>query len=269
MMLAAFDLTVLIGPAIGIASLAMTVYIWRRGRVQVTKAISYRLTSPAVVSVHHGVEDRITVHYDNDRVTDVRLLNLRVENTGHGEITATHFGEPFSVALGEDARILGQPTVVATTPLDLLPEVSIEGASILIAPLLLNEGDYFEISALVSNLGTDGHLRARIAGIAALTNMDTIALQPQQRRFSPFTSLAMPRPMSLLVPLMMLLTTITTTYAFTRQRQQSVIFLTTGPPLCGEVMRVDATSIVLKLKRSGIIRVLPLKTTRAIRDHAC
>jgi hypothetical protein len=143
-MLAAFDPIVLIGPAIGVVGIAVSVYLWRRGRVR--PALSYRLTSPPVVNVHREVEDRISVFYDKERVADARLLDLRVTNTGNVDISATDFEEPLSVALGTSARVLNRPRVGKTVPPELRPHVSVNGQDLVIAPLLLNAGDSFEVT---------------------------------------------------------------------------------------------------------------------------
>ena len=51
--------------------------------------------------------------------------------------------------------------------------------------------------------------------------------------------------------------------------KQSRVVLTSGPPLCGEILVNDAKTIVVKLKDTGKLRVLPLAHTRAIKDDAC
>lgn len=151
---AAFDISVLFAPAVGVVAIVVSVYLWWRGRVR--KAISYRLTAPAVVSVHHGVGDEISILYADEPVRDVRLLNLRIANTGNGDIKPDDFESPFSVALGESARVLGPPTVGNTNPPELEPELSVRDQKLVIAPLLLNgsrswrggNGDWFESPCL-------------------------------------------------------------------------------------------------------------------------
>jgi hypothetical protein len=268
LILAAFEATNLIAPAIGIVGIAVSVYLWRRSRVR--KAISYRLTSPAVVNVHREVEDRISVHYENERVGDVRLLDLRVTNTGNKDVSPDDFAEPFVVALGEGARVLGQPTILKTEPPDLRPQVSIEKGSLVIAPLLMNEGDSFEITALISDLREGDRLRARIAGIPKLINevhSETqayrIAGMRLQGRLIQATSIFALGASLLIV--------IFTLFPVLRPEpdHRSLVVIRTGGPLCGDVLRVDSHTIVVKLKGSGTLRTLPLNTTRAIKDNAC
>jgi hypothetical protein len=49
----------------------------------------------------------------------------------------------------------------------------------------------------------------------------------------------------------------------------SIVVLASGPRLCGDVLRVDANRIVVKLKDTGTLRSFSLAQTRAIRDKAC
>lgn len=135
-MIAAFDSTVLIGPAIGVVGIVVSVYLWRRGRAR--KALSYRLESSSVVSVHRDVGARISIYYDDERVTDVRLLNLRVANTGNADINAADFAEPLTVHLGDTTQVLTEPRVGKTAPPELAPQVRVDGTRLVVAPLLLN-----------------------------------------------------------------------------------------------------------------------------------
>jgi hypothetical protein len=135
-MLAAFVITMWIAPAIGIVAIFVSVYLWWRSRVR--KAISYRLSAPAVVNVRHEVGDEISVLFAGEPVRDVRLLSLRIANTGNGDIKTTDFEAPFSVILGVGARVLSQPIVGNTHPPDLRPQLSVTEDKLVIAPLLLN-----------------------------------------------------------------------------------------------------------------------------------
>jgi hypothetical protein len=253
---------------------AVSIYLWRRS--QVRKAISHRLTAPAVVSVHHEVADRISVLYDGQRFKDVRLLTLRIANMGNGDIKPEDFEGPFTVTLGEGARVLGDPEVVATTPSDLEPQVSVKDGELVIAPLLLNgspswrrnEGDSFEVTALVSDLASP-RLRARIAGVPRLINdatAETGVTRTSVMRFTPALAAAV-------TFLIAVAGAVTGTIAWVNDARRSakthsIVTLATGRTLCGEVLRVDSTAIVLKLKQTGALLELPIKGTR-IKNDAC
>jgi len=262
-MLAAFDPIVLIGPAIGVVGIAVSVYLWRRGRVR--PALSYRLTSPPVVNVHREVEDRISVFYDKERVADARLLDLRVTNTGNVDISATDFEEPLSVALGTSARVLNRPRVGKTVPPELRPQVSVDRQDLVIAPLLLNAGDSFEVTVLVSELthGDRLSLSARVAGVPKLINSGTESSQQQQTRSTVKTTQAY------FMAVVSVIAVVYSLFIGPAPNDHSIVVLASGPRLCGDVLRVDANRIVVKLKDTGTLRSFSLAQTRAIRDKAC
>lgn len=264
-MIGTLDLTVLIDLAIGVVAIAVAIYLWRRGRVR--PALSYRLLSARVVNVDQGVEDRISVLYDDKAVTDVRLLDLRVENTGTAAITADAFETPLSIALGEGARVLNQPSVGKTVPPELQPHVSVEGQDLVIAPLLLNAGDSFEVTALVSQLSDGNCLRARIAGVPKLINTGTGSAE-SERMNRTTTS-----PRSIVLPIVgMFIVLAIWIYAHVfvgEPRNHTRVVLTSGPPLCGDVLHTDAKTLVVKLKDTGTLRTLPVAQIKAIRDDAC
>jgi hypothetical protein len=273
---AAFDIPGWIATAtIGIVGICVTVYLWWRSRAP--KAISYRLTAPAVVSVQRGVEDQVSVLYAGEPVRDVRLLNLRIANTGNGDIKPEDFEVPFSVALGKGARVLSGPTVGNTNPSELRPELSLKEDRLVIAPLLLNgsrswrggEGDWFEVTSLVSQLSQGDRLTARIAGVPKILD----AASSQSKTASPALDLVFvivvlgvllvaPVPPVLLSDLKIALEGGAT-------KTDSKVVLRAGDSLCGDILRVGETTLVLKLQGSGTLRILPLKETRSIKDDAC
>lgn len=270
-MIGTLDLTALIGPAIGVVAIVVSVVVSvslaRRARAR--PALSYRLTSPPVVNVHQGVEDRISVLYDDKAVTDVRLLDLRVENTGTVAITADAFEAPLSIPLGEGARVLNQPNVGKTVPPDLQPHVSVDGQDLVIAPLLLNAGDSFEVTALVSQLSDGNCLRARIAGVPRLIDTGTesnerrrIDLGSWRSSFLGATTLAIGLSAAVLAGYSL-------AFGDPYAHKESRVALTSGPPLCGEILLKDPKTIVVRLKDTGRLRTLPVAQIKAIRDNAC
>jgi len=262
-MIAALDLIVLIGPAIGVVGIGVSIYLWRRARAR--PAISYRLTSPPVVNVHRGVEDRISVLYDNERVTDVRLLDLRVENTGNVAITAGAFEAPMSIPLGDTARVLNQPNVGKTVPPELQPHVSVDGQDLVIAPLLLNAGDSFELTVLVSQLSDGNSLKARIAGVLRLIDTGT---ESSKRRLINATSAAAYLGLSALAGVVGASFSLVVGLDPFGHNGSRVV-PTSGAPLCGKVLIKNPTSIFVQLKDTGKLHALPVAQIKSITDDAC
>ncbi len=204
--------------------------------------------------------------YDKERVTDARLLDLRVENSGNVAISTDAFEGPMSVPLGEVARVLNRPNVGKTVPPELRPQVSVDGQDLVIAPLLLNAGDSFEVTVLVSQLSDGNRLRARIAGVPKLIDTGTESSEREQM------DVTIRRPWVVL-PALVGVVALGYSLAFREDpfaHKQSRVVLTSGPPLCGEVLRTDdPKTIVVKLKDTGTLHTVPLARTKAITDDAC
>jgi len=264
-MIATFDIVVLLGPLLAACGIGVSVYLWRRSRAR--KAVSYRLTTQAVVSVRRDVGARVKITYDDHVVTDVRLLVLHVANTGNAEITAADFAEPLTVVLGADAEVLTPPAVAETVPPELAPEARVEGKAVVIAPLLLNAGDSFNVTTLVSSLGASNHLRARIRGVSTLTDMGDAGVPRRgwRARLRPFGLFTMT---TLATAAYVLPVGWFVVFGGLGQDHAKVV-LTSGPSLCGDVLRTDARTVVLKLAGSGALRSLPFTEVKAIKDKAC
>lgn len=258
------DIAGVVGAAIALVAIGVSVYLWLRGRQ--VKRLSYRLSSPPVVNIRSEAEDAITVLYEGQPVGDVRLLDLRVENTGNTEIREGDFQRPLSVALGEGATVL-RFEVGGTAPSDLDPDVSIVEADLTIAPLLLNPGDWLEITALVSDLSEGDRLQGRVAGVARFSEPGV----GSPRRWwevgrhsaalsSAFVAVAAGTFVAGAVGLLVQ----------GDKKTHSVVELKGGQPgICGDVIRTDSATIVVKQKDGGVLRTVPLADARAIRDNAC
>jgi hypothetical protein len=146
---------------VAIAGVVTTVVLFRRGRQR--KAISYRLTTASVVSVRHEASDRITVLYDGMPVGDVRLVDLHIECSGNVAIASADFDHPFAVRFGVGAKVLSS-AVSTKSPPDLDVRIGLDVGTLFIEPLLLNQGDSFGVTALVSDLTEGNRLDGHVAG---------------------------------------------------------------------------------------------------------
>ena len=204
----------------------------------------------------------------------MRLLNLWIANTGNGDIKADDFEAPFTVALGQGARVLSGPTIGNRNPPDLQPRVDVKNGELVIAPLLLNgsrsssggQGDAFEVTALVSDLSAGETVRARIAGVPGLIN---VASSTSRATRTPEYSHVRVWLSGVLAVATLAVWATWLSVGHKTAKTHSLVTLATGGTLCAEVLRVDTTTIVLKLKDTGVLRTLPVKGTRAIKDDAC
>jgi hypothetical protein len=176
-MVLATDIVPLLSVGVALAGLATTVYLWLRGRS--LKRLTYQLSSTRVVSVREEAGDTISILYEGHAVGDVRLLTLRIKCAGNIPITADDFDRPLSVQLGEGAEVL-RAEIAKSVPENLDPKYAVRGTVLEIAPLLLNPGDFFEATALVTDLSEAGSLDGRIKGVPRLTG--TAAEEEVDRR---------------------------------------------------------------------------------------
>jgi hypothetical protein len=259
------DIAGITGVVVAVVAIVVSVVLWFRGRRR--KGVSYRLTTPSVVNVRQEAEDRISIAYDGKPVGDVRLVDLRVTSSGNTEIDAGDFERPFSVPLGEGARVLSVE-VAKTHPAELRPEVTVEDSHLTIAPLLLNSGDSFEIVALVSDLSEATSLDGRVAGVTKFENLGS--RQAESRSFvlrngAEFLRLGVPLSVATVVGL----GSAVGLWAGEAEHTDSRVVLRQGEALCGDVLRVDSERIVLKLQGSGELRTIATRDTHAIRDNDC
>jgi hypothetical protein len=92
--------------------------------------------------------------------------------SGNVEIKPEDFEHPFSVELGPSAQVLSTE-VAQVSPPDLAPKLNITEGHLIIEPLLLNPGDAFDITALVSDMQDDDHLHGRVAGVSSFGSLAT------------------------------------------------------------------------------------------------
>lgn len=116
---------------------------------------------------------------------------------------------------------------------------------------------------LVSQLGQGDRLTARIAGVPRLVNAAT----GQSKTARPFTFAASALATALAGAL--LGAALASLPSDDDPKTHSRVVMRTGRSLCGEILRVDKTTLVLKRQGSGTLRTLPLKETRSIQDDAC
>jgi hypothetical protein len=255
------DLAGIASVAVALVAIAVSVLLWSRSRQR--KGVSFRLSSSRVVSVRRGSEDRIKVLYDDQPVRDVRLLDLHVVCTGNVPIGANDFERRFSVALGKGARVLS-PEIARVCPPDLAPRLTVIGDRLTIEPLLLNPGDSFDITALVSDMRGAERLDGRVAGVSKFVNL---AADIPSR---PWIGARQFRAGATAIGVAAALATIGGPLLFVaNQHTESQLRVKGGSVLCGKVLRVDAQSVVVRLHNGGLLRTLPVAQVQAINENAC
>ena len=150
--------------AIAIAT-AILLYYWQRNR----KRLSYQiLANTAVLTVDERIRGKLKVSYEDIPVRNLQLLLLKFINSGNLPIAKADFERPLSISFGSEAKIFSSE-VIASSPSDLCPSISVTTHAIAVSPLLLNPSDYFTIKARATSGGTFGHRqnhRCRAGGLS-------------------------------------------------------------------------------------------------------
>jgi hypothetical protein len=154
------------GAVIALIALLVSTALSRRGRVR--KELRYRLSVARVASIRREAGKRVTVLYEGRPVGDVRVVTLRVECAGNHEISASDVERPLAVPIGPAAQLLSWEIAEATPP-EIRPRAALRDGRLEIDPLLLNTGDSFALTALVSGYAGTQELDGRIAGVRSFT----------------------------------------------------------------------------------------------------
>src|SRR5437868_2137707 len=93
-----FVIYVAIALLIGIASIITSIVVFRKQ--QVRKAVSYEIISDtSVLSINKMVKEEIELHYKGKLVGNLRLVILKIENSGDAPIVASDYIEPITFQL--------------------------------------------------------------------------------------------------------------------------------------------------------------------------
>jgi hypothetical protein len=118
------------------------------------KEISYEILSNIpLLSVQKDIIDKLQVFYYNKPVDSVRVLNIKICNTGNVAIKSEDFDQsnPIELDFGQKSRLL-DVEVLGTSPQNLRSRIklSVDQRSIKLEPLLLNAKDYLKLKILIS-----------------------------------------------------------------------------------------------------------------------
>jgi hypothetical protein len=153
------------------------------------KALTYEtLSNTQFVTVDHRVASRTQVLFDGHSVSDVRVIVLKVYNSGTLPILPQDFVEQVAIDFGPNAQIMsaasykeGQQSVDA--------QVRVEGGRVTIEPLLLNAGDTVDLSVSLTRF-KELTFTGRIVGVNRIA----------RRLYGRKDTLGMPRPVFFAVP---------------------------------------------------------------------
>lgn len=158
-----------------LAMIAVAVSVWIFWRQQQVKRINFAVERSAnLLAIADEVRHRIEVRYDGRVVSDLRVTEFRVSNSGSIPIAPGDYVEALKIHFGSRAVLLSAEQISAT-PSELSIKLSWHGSDPLIedktrvslAPVLLNVGDSFGIRCLVSQ-SDECKPEARIMGVSTI-----------------------------------------------------------------------------------------------------
>ena len=136
------------------------------------------LSSRSLLTVSDELSGRVSVLFDQEPVTDIRLIVLGGKNSGDKPILATDFERPLSVGFGPQAKVLAA-SLTKQSPLNLGADVQTDRTRITLTPLLLNPGDYFVVQLLVASPKLAFDVDTRIVDVPTLAPLNTgLRLRP-------------------------------------------------------------------------------------------
>lgn len=163
-----------VNAAIGLFTIIVTIIIYRKQ--QNRRSVTYEIISDTpILSLKEEIKGRVQVLFDTKPVGEVRLVTLKLKNSGDMPVLPNEYIEPIKVDFGESADIL-DVDVLETVPDDIKNTIKallkVEGSKIVFEPFLLNSGDAVIIKALIAQprLTKEIKVSTRIIGINQLQN---------------------------------------------------------------------------------------------------
>jgi len=134
--------------------------------------LTYEVVSYSLLNLSSTIQDEIEVSFSGKKVTDLSAINIEIKNAGNTPIRKEDFEREISIDFGKDSKVL-KLSIKYAFPLNLAPIIETKEQIIKISPLLLNQGDYFALEAIISNSSSEPQFDARIAGIKKASQIIT------------------------------------------------------------------------------------------------
>ena len=166
----------IVGPLIGLASLAAAYFFYKRNRkyMQLTYEVAPTL---ALLRVGSAIKHQVKVEYEGRKIEDLSGVSVALRNTGTEPVEFSQSADaegtqiPVTLEFGKDAEIIGDPTV-ETDPPNLIFSVSRdpqEPHKVVASSFLLNPGQSATISVfLTSYHRKKPQVYAQIRGVPSL-----------------------------------------------------------------------------------------------------
>lgn len=159
----------LIGALIAIVTIIVSIAIYFKQRNR--KRLSYEiLSNTALLSVEEEVKNEIQLSYKGKAIEGVKLVVLRIFNSGNVPVVSTDYEKPISIEFGTETRVL-TAEVIKKSPPNLQSTISIEDHVVTLYPALLNPADSITTKMLVTKYEKGLEINSRIIGVSRIEEL--------------------------------------------------------------------------------------------------
>jgi hypothetical protein len=171
---------VILSISLGIPSLVIAIIALRKQRIQ--KEVAYKTISDTLLfDPQKEIERRF--QFDGKEISNLRLVILKISNSGDMPILPGEFIEPVTFLFGSQSEIL-DAEVIEKKPCNLKVVLKPDVNTLTLAPLLLNKGETIKLKILLSGVSEKVRVESRIVGL-----QEIIDLNAEQGRIKIMSSL--------------------------------------------------------------------------------
>ncbi|MDD2809551.1 hypothetical protein [Rhodoferax sp.] len=149
-----------------VISVAVAIWIYRAQSSRAELAFGV-LSARELLTIHDSLSSRVTVTLDGALVRDVSLLVFAFKNSGNRPFRAGDFAVPATFEFGSTVRLLSAE-ISRRSPENLEARIDANESKLVLQPLLLNQGEYVVIQALVAGRNPKVSCNVRVDGVSKL-----------------------------------------------------------------------------------------------------
>ena len=136
-------LAILIGTSITVIAVVVSIIVYFKQKKR--KRLSYEVISDTpLLTAEEETRNEIILMHKNEAVEKVKLIVLRLFNSGNVPIQSSDYEEPIIIRLGE-AQVLSAE-VIKKTPNNLKATLIVQEGTVTLSPTLLNPSDSIKIN---------------------------------------------------------------------------------------------------------------------------
>ena len=130
-----------------------------------TKKLSYEIIlDTSLVTVNTKVKEKIKIFYENSVVTNPNFISIRFINNGNQAISKLDYEDDIVLKFEDTSKII-QCDSPKMYPDNLKLNFSYDNNSVSIKPLLLNNGEFFDLNLIIDSPSSKFKIIDRIKGL--------------------------------------------------------------------------------------------------------